>query len=805
MSPARPRVPAFRRKVLELAAPLLVVAMPYVVPTTAGAAPPPVVINEVDSDTPGTDALEFVEIYDGGVGNTSLTGLVVVFFNGSNDASYAAFDLDGASTDANGYFTLGNTAVTGVDLVFAGNLLQNGADAVALYQANGSDFPNNTPVTMTNLLDAIVYDTDDPDDVGLLPVLLNPGEPQVNENAGGDGAGDSNSRCPDGSGGPRNTSAYRARTPTPDGANDCGGVFIPHTIPEIQGTGPASPLVGINVSTTGIVTALKQEFITGSYVTNGFFLQSDVPDSDGNPNTSEGLSVFTSSPPAVAVGDLVSVAGTVAEFFQMTRLNSSNADIAVLSAANPLPAPVMLTSVILSPAGPPDQLERLEGMRVAAGPLTTVAATNTFGEIDTVLQGVARPFREPGINVSDPLPPAAPCCVPRFDENPERLMLDVDGRPGATIPALTAGVTVDPMQGPLDFSFGRYKVVPDAALAASPNATASPVPAPLPDELTVASSNLLNFSNASPDFAGRVAKASLAIRTVMQSPDVIGVEEVIDLATLQALADRLNTDTVGGGGANPAYVAYLIEGNGTDPDIDVGFLVKSARVNFVSVTQEGKDAVYTNPITGLPELLNDRPPLVLRANALPAAPGNAFTVVVNHLRSLIDVDQDPGEGPRVRAKRRAQAEFLANLLQSMQAENVVSVGDYNAFQFNDGYVDGMGTVKGQPAPIDQVTLASPDLVTPDLTNLVETAHVAQEQRYSYVFEGNAQTLDHVLVNANLWPRVTRFRYARNNADFPATYAADFGRPERMSDHDMPVVYLSLFPSDLIFADGFEGP
>jgi hypothetical protein len=136
-------------------------------------------------------------------------------------------------------------------------------------------------------------------------------------------------------------------------------------------------------------------------------------------------------------------------------------------------------------------------------------------------------------------------------------------------------------------------------------------------------------------------------------------------------------------------------------------------------------------------------------------------------------------------------------------ENVVSVGDYNAFAFNDGYVDVMGTVKGQPAPPDQVVLASPDGVDPDLTNLVETAHVVPEEKYSYVFEGNAQALDHVLVNAKALPRVTRFAFARNDADFPTALATDYTRPERISDHDMPVVYLALAPPDLIFADGFE--
>jgi hypothetical protein len=86
---------------------------------------------------------------------------------------------------------------------------------------------------------------------------------------------------------------------------------------------------------------------------------------------------------------------------------------------------------------------------------------------------------------------------------------------------------------------------------------------------------------------------------------------------------------------------------------------------------------------------------------------------------------------------------------------------------------------------------------------VETNLVPADQKYSYVFEGNAQTLDHVLVNARMLGRVTRFQYARNNADFPVAYSTDFGRPERMSDHDMPVAYFSLAPADLIFKDGFE--
>ena len=179
-----------------------------------------IVINEIDVDTPSTDTLEFIELYDGGSGNTDLSGLVLVFYNGGNDQSYESFDLDGYSTDSQGYFVIGNSAVSGVDLVFRNSSLQNGADAVAIYVGDGSDFPNNTPLTTDGLLDAIVYDTSDSDDAGLLS-LLNDGQPQVNENGNGEKDTESSQRCPNGAGGGRNTDAYLQLVPTPGEANNC--------------------------------------------------------------------------------------------------------------------------------------------------------------------------------------------------------------------------------------------------------------------------------------------------------------------------------------------------------------------------------------------------------------------------------------------------------------------------------------------------------------------------------------------------------------------------------------------------------
>jgi uncharacterized repeat protein (TIGR01451 family) len=318
------------------------------------------------------------------------------------------------------------------------------------------------------------------------------------------------------------------------------------------------------------------------------------------------------------------------------------------------------------------------------------------------------------------------------------------------------------------------------------------VPVPNSNEFTVGSTNLLNFFSTNSNFALRLNKASLAIRNVMRSPDIIGVQEVGDIGTLTALADKINADTVAAGGVNPNYQAYLLEGVDLfSDDIDVGFLVKSTRVNVVSVTQEGKGLTFTDPTEGDEDTLFERPPLILRANV--RAPGGSLfpvTVVVNHMQSLIGVD-DPVEGPRQRLKRKLQAEFTANLVQSLQGENLVLVGDFNSHQFNDGYVDVIGTIKGMPAPSDQVLLGSPDLVNPNLAVLVDTLPAAQ--RYSYIFDGHSQTIDHVLVDSGMLGRVSGFAYARNNADFPESLSMDGARSERLSDHDMPVAYFTFPP------------
>ncbi len=128
-------------------------------------------INEVDVDQTGTDVSEFIEILSDSP-NFSLEGYIVVFYNGSDDESYKTVDLTGYVTDSEGFFIIGGSATPGVDIAIGtSNTIQNGPDAIAIHQDDASNFPNGTPVTNANLIDAIVYGTNDDDDPELLAGL----------------------------------------------------------------------------------------------------------------------------------------------------------------------------------------------------------------------------------------------------------------------------------------------------------------------------------------------------------------------------------------------------------------------------------------------------------------------------------------------------------------------------------------------------------------------------------------------------------------------------------------------------------
>ena len=285
----------------------------------------------------------------------------------------------------------------------------------------------------------------------------------------------------------------------------------------------------------------------------------------------------------------------------------------------------------------------------------------------------------------------------------------------------------------------------------------------------------------------RLKKMSMAVRNYMNYPDVIGIAEAEDQAALKLLAERINRDAVAAGFPDPKYQAYVETGNDIG-GIDSGFLVKTARVEVLETTQFGKDEKYRNPVTKEDNFLNDRPPYLLRAAIKDEKTGGKFefTVIVNHLKSLRGYGfNEEKDYPAVRMKKRQQAEFLAKWLNERQKANpnerIALVGDFNAFQFSDGITDVIDTIKGTPTAKDAVINSSDDLVNPDLVNIVDLLPAAQ--RYSYVFDGNAQVLDHVIINEALRKHIAGFAYARINADFPETYRNQPNRVERFSDHD----------------------
>jgi hypothetical protein len=168
-----------------------------------------IVINELDSDSDGIDDKEFVELKSQQA-NFSLDGYVLVMFNGSfsgQDQSYFSLDLSNYQTDENGILLIGSTFVRPFpQLLIAPNTIQNGADAVAVYQGSEFDFPEFTPATTINLVDALVYGTGDADATSLLNALNL--SQQIDEDLNGQKDFESIQRNADGS--------YFVGNPTPE-------------------------------------------------------------------------------------------------------------------------------------------------------------------------------------------------------------------------------------------------------------------------------------------------------------------------------------------------------------------------------------------------------------------------------------------------------------------------------------------------------------------------------------------------------------------------------------------------------------
>lgn len=228
-----------------------------------------VVINEIDADTPSTDVLEFIELKST-TPNFSLDGYVLVFFNagsaGLTTVSYYALDLDGLTTDINGIIHLGNSQVSPTPAYTIPNAtIQNGPDAVALYQGNDSDFPLNTAAHNIGLIDALAYSNSATVQPTALMTIFGI-TVCTNENQGLNAATKSIQRMNDGT--------YEVNTPTPGVNNDGSGIVLNYIsiVPNVLTINEGQTLQ-ITFSTSMNVT--DQPLTFNYLMSNGSFTNAD--------------------------------------------------------------------------------------------------------------------------------------------------------------------------------------------------------------------------------------------------------------------------------------------------------------------------------------------------------------------------------------------------------------------------------------------------------------------------------------------------------------------------------------------------
>ncbi len=571
---------------------------------------------------------------------------------------------------------------------------------------------------------------------------------------------------------------------------------------EIQGTGLASPFDGLTVATNdNIVTALD---------TNGFYMQTPDARDDADPLTSSGIFVFTGGAPTVAVGDQIDLTGDIIEFFDLTEFSNPGSYVLNIdSSGNPLPTVITLDDTFPSPdptvfpcGSEALGLECFEGMHfdMPQG-FISAASAGFFGSDrgDAVVRaGSARAFREPGIDF-----PGLPG-LPVFDGNPELIEMSVEG---LTLPfqALSAGTEVS-MKGVITFGFGDYELQPSELSIINENVIPGAVRDPVGDEITVASANLFRLFNDvddpgsadddqiadSAEYNSRLLKLAQYVIEDLNEPTIIALQEVENTSVLQDLTTAISN----AGGAN--YVATLVEGNDVG-GINVAYLYKSGSLSNITVTQLG--AAEINPFDG--SLLHDRPPLRLEADVNLSAGSQPLNLLVVHLRSRSSID-DGTDGDRVRNKRLNQANSVAVMVNDILTEDpekpLYVLGDFNAFEFTDGYVDVIGQITGEAVEADNLLWTAPLLAATPLTQAVQTLPAAQQ--YSFIFGGSAQVLDNALMNDAGLMSLVEMQYVRGQADAGLDFENDDTTSLRSTDHDGFVLYI-FNDLDLIFKNGFE--
>jgi len=573
----------------------------------------------------------------------------------------------------------------------------------------------------------------------------------------------------------------------------------PTFIHDIQGAAHISPVVGQTFGNIpGIVTSKRS---------NGYNLQDPNPDSD--PATSEGIFVFTSTAPAsVSVGDAVRVKATVSEFrpggaatANLTTTELVAATTTVLSHGNAVPAATVIgiggrmpptsvieddassgnveTSGVFDPASDGlDFYESLEGMLVQINDPVIVGPTNSFNEI---------PVLPDNGSWAGPRTAHGGILYSYADGNPERIVVD------DAIVSIPGGLNVGDhfagsVTGVVDYNFGLFMVELTQTPVRVPGPlTKETTTVPTLNELTVATFNVENLDPG--DGAAKFDTLAALIVNNMKSPDLIAVEEVQDNngATDNGVVDptltitTLITAITNAGGPTYSYrqINPVNDQDGGEPGGNIRqiFLFRTDRgLSFVD--RPGGDSTTATTVTNADGTaqLSFSPGRIDPTNSAwntsrkPLAAefvfnGQRLYVIANHFNSkggdqpLTGKFQPPVRSSEV--QRHQQATIEAGFVQQIRAidpnANVVVLGDLNDFEFSE--------------TIHILEVAG-------LTDLYDTIPLAE--RYSYVFEGNSQTLDHILVSGSLLNRST-LDVVHVNAEFA----------DQASDHDPSVAKILM--------------
>ena len=764
-----------------------------------------VVVNEVLGSTSGADA-EYIELYGRGPGATAIGGWTVELWESDGGDGFGSPDADspytvpaGTTLPEGGYFLFANALAQSAfsltaDAPLPNDAIENSAYTLILRDADG------------NLVDSFFLTDGGTEDVANVAGMLI--TPTATIGPDGSFVPPGFTRTPDGGdtiaalgfdvGDPSQTPTASGGAPPPPPTGERT------TIMAIQGAAHTSPLLGQAVVTGGVVTAVDS---------NGFYLQD--PEGDGDIATSDAVFVFTGGAPAgedgdaLAAGDVVRVSGTVAEFFpggegsgNLSTTQLGDATIAATGTAA-LPAPVV-TGMAGRPA--PDRnidddafasfdpdsdgidyFESLEAMRVTVPEPLAIAPTNRFGELFTVADGGAG-----ASGVSERLT----LNIAPDDFNPEKIQIDEDSGilPGFELPFVDAGARLADVTGVVGYGFGNFEVYPTAAFEVAPSGLVPETTTLAGDEdrLSIATYNVLNLDpnedDGDTDIAdGRFAAIAGHIVDNLGAPDIVGLQEVQDgsgsaddgttsaAATLETLVEAI----LDAGGPRYAFAdteGLVDKSVGGQPggNIRVAFLYDTERVAL-----NGTPTPLTDPADQATNVMNpffgSRIPLA----ATFSFDGQDVTVLSNHFSSkggsapILGVEQpfdERQEDIDVNGsldERRLQAEavdaFVAARLDESSDAAVVVLGDFNEFEF--------------VSPLAEI-------LSRNLENT--TFAIPEEERYSFVFQGNSQQLDHVLVSANLAEDV-EVDIVHVNAEFAETST-------RASDHDPVLVTVSLEPA-----------